>query len=123
MARRRDRKSGYQTPTERRNETIVQRQQVTAPRSQRIRAAMAMVQDTSPGVRSPGQSAMSRVPSIPKRADPATAARTPGEAWDQAQNRTGEKPGQKPLDGRQCKAKPRSSKGNGTGRKFVPWCK
>lgn len=96
---------------------------------ERISKAMSMVQKTTPGVYSPGQSKMSRVPSIPKAALPERKLETPGEAWDKAQNRVGEvtvnqhTPKDQRLDQRQCKGKPRSNKGNGTSRKYVPWCK
>lgn len=88
-----------------------------------MKQAMSMVQDTTPGVRSPGQSAKSRVPTLPKKAMPERRLETPGEAWDKAQNRSPEIDKGGALDDRRCKGKPRSFKGNGKGRKFVPWCK
>lgn len=128
MAKRRngktERNSGYKTSGEVRNETYTRRYD-PGLKAARVREAMAQVQDTTPGVyRTRDEKRATKVAFKPA-SEPTRDAGVPGEAWDKAQNRSPEidagRAGK--LDQRQCKSKPASSKGNGTGRKFVPWCK
>lgn len=126
MARRRKDKTAAGNPQQGQNAAATSRTYTTTTGpsySQRVRDALGKVRDTTPAVYSPGQFVPQR-PALPQTMKPEADLKTPGDAWPTVAARKKKGPtGLDALDGRMCKRKPKSSKGNGTGRKFVPWCK